>query len=92
MIPEISLNPGRNFRDNLHYINKKVGILKTPAYEKQGRLSTDIHVMLKCLAKREKFNGKEPDIFVHTMPNSWFGWVFFCFYIMNQIALVIHTQ
>lgn len=31
-------------------------------------------MMLKCLAKGEKFNAKELDFMVHVMPNSWFGW------------------
>lgn len=66
LVPAISLNPGRNFRDRLHYTNKRVDILKTPAYEKQGRLNTDHPVMSKYLAEGEKLNEKEPDVFLST--------------------------
>lgn len=79
MAPEISLSPGRNFRDSLHYIYKRVDILKARSCEKQETPNTDYQVMLKCLAKGEKFNEKEQDFLFHIMPNSWFGWVLFCF-------------
>lgn len=78
MVSEISLSPGRNFRDSLHYINKRVDILKTASYETE-RPNTHYLVMLKCLAKVEKFSEKEADFLVHVMPNSRFGWVLFCF-------------
>lgn len=78
MVPEISLSPGRNFSDSLHYRNERADILKTPSYEKQERPNNYL-MMFKCLAKGEKFNAKELDFMVHIMPNSCFGWALFCF-------------